>query len=115
MGSFPCSGCGACCRMVMGRAKTILAEYNDIHTRPDGSCEKYDLATKRCTIYETRPLICRVDDLRPEGTTVADWHAEVEAYCDVTHRIVYGVERERGVECMHEEKPPSIQLWLQIC
>ena len=39
--TFPCERCGACCRAV--------------------KCDK--LVMNRCTIYDTRPLICRVDDI----------------------------------------------------
>ena len=30
--------------------------------RPDGVCKHLDEATNLCTIYDSRPLICRVDE-----------------------------------------------------
>ncbi|WP_415667349.1 YkgJ family cysteine cluster protein [Zymomonas mobilis] len=51
---FPCSRCGACCRHV------YRAEETRFLNRGDGICGHYDINSKLCSIYETRPLICRV-------------------------------------------------------
>ena len=52
---FPCERCGCCCRQV---GRTIwgkeMADEN-------GICQHLDQAHNLCTIYETRPDICRVD------------------------------------------------------
>lgn len=53
---FHCTKCGACCRSV---------GTNDIykHLADDtGICRYYDPKSRLCTIYEERPLICRVDE-----------------------------------------------------
>lgn len=52
--SFPCDRCGACCRHL-----ELSPLYKDLD-RGDGVC-KY-LSGNLCSIYETRPLLCRVDD-----------------------------------------------------
>ena len=52
---FPCYGCGMCCRMV------DVAEETRPLDRGDGICKHLDTDTNRCTIYEKRPDICRVD------------------------------------------------------
>jgi Fe-S-cluster containining protein len=51
---FPCSRCGACCRVVGD-----IPDFPE-PVREDGSCShlKPDFT---CAIYETRPLICQVD------------------------------------------------------
>ncbi len=49
---FLCSGCGACC-MVAGYSKLLP-------DRGDGACA-YLNEKNQCSIYETRPDICRVD------------------------------------------------------
>lgn len=49
---FPCKGCGECCRHVNGQ---------DALDRGDGTCRYYDDASRQCTVYETRPLACNVD------------------------------------------------------
>ncbi|MBQ9480439.1 MAG: YkgJ family cysteine cluster protein [Selenomonadaceae bacterium] len=53
---FDCERCGRCCRRV---GRTALGEDMALL---DGSCRYLDKATNLCTIYERRPLICRVDD-----------------------------------------------------
>lgn len=55
MSKFLCSGCGACCMMV--GANNLMPD------RGDGACEYLEKDNKTCSIYEDRPLLCRVDDL----------------------------------------------------
>lgn len=56
-GSFPCDKCGACCCHI----STIpeLQEYD----LGNGVCKFFDTSTKECKIYNTRPLVCRVDEM----------------------------------------------------
>lgn len=51
---FQCDRCGCCCRHL-----DLSEEYADLN-RGDGICRF--LEGNLCTIYETRPLKCRVDD-----------------------------------------------------
>lgn len=51
---FVCEKCGCCCRNL---SKSVLYAELD---RGDGIC-KY-LNGNLCSIYETRPLLCRVDE-----------------------------------------------------
>lgn len=53
--SFPCNKCGACCRHVN---RAIETQFLD---RGDGTCKNYDEIEKLCTVYDSRPDICRVD------------------------------------------------------
>jgi Fe-S-cluster containining protein len=53
--TFPCTQCGLCCRHVN------LSDQTQFLDRGDGACRYYDEAAKGCSIYETRPDICRVD------------------------------------------------------
>lgn len=53
---FPCTSCGECCRRVH------LSEQTAFLDRGDGVCRHFDDESKLCTIYETRPLVCRVED-----------------------------------------------------
>jgi len=50
---FPCSKCGSCCKRV-GQLKGILP------VKEDGSCGH--LVNNQCSIYESRPLVCRGRD-----------------------------------------------------
>ena len=55
-GCFHCDRCGLCCRKV-GRF-----EFMKAFDRGDGVC-KYLNENNLCSIYETRPTICNVDEL----------------------------------------------------
>lgn len=58
---FSCCCCGACCRslyMIPDLENTELSGF----CGPDGVCIYLDKNTNLCTIYEDRPLLCRVDD-----------------------------------------------------
>lgn len=47
--------------------------------RGDGTCRHYDEATKLCTIYDARPLCCRVEDYyRAYLTETIAWHDFVQ-------------------------------------
>lgn len=53
MSVFPCTSCGACCSSIEGI--DFLADYNN-----NGKCDM--LKNNRCTIYDSRPLLCRIDE-----------------------------------------------------
>ena len=53
---FPCERCGKCCRRV---GEVFFALHL---ARPDNVCKFLDEETNLCTIYETRPIFCRVDE-----------------------------------------------------
>lgn len=67
--SFPCTGCGACCRRV-GKIMDTIAEASDQNSQlyfpykwdETGKCEML-LPDNSCSVYENRPLICNVDKL----------------------------------------------------
>ena len=52
--TFPCSQCGACCRHL------DLSPLYAALDRGDGIC-RY-LTGNLCSIYENRPLLCRIDE-----------------------------------------------------
>ncbi len=47
--------CGLCCQNVNLAAETQFLD------RGDGTCRHYDGPSKKCSIYDIRPDICRVD------------------------------------------------------
>lgn len=53
---FECDKCGLCC---IGLDKNEATA--DLHNG-DGICKYLDLKTMLCTIYEERPIFCRVDE-----------------------------------------------------
>ena len=66
--SFPCSGCGACCRKIDRAVKNAKELDIDVDLSfpykwdEKGVCEM--LEDNKCKIYEDRPLLCRIDDLQ---------------------------------------------------
>jgi len=73
--TFPCSGCGGCC---------MVAASVGLPDRGDGACIHLDKENK-CSIYEDRPLICRVDELFEEidhGMTKEEWYDANKKSCN---------------------------------
>jgi Fe-S-cluster containining protein len=62
-GKWRCTGCGDCCRTLGNLNLRAWPELRALD-RGDGTCRFLDAAS-RCMIYETRPLLCRVDQTRP--------------------------------------------------
>lgn len=52
----------------------------------NGVCSKFDRETRECTIYEDRPMICRVDDFyhkyMKHQTDLKYWYAYNASMCD---------------------------------
>ncbi|GAA9045861.1 YkgJ family cysteine cluster protein [Helicobacter pylori] len=55
---FPCTFCGLCCKNITGIDEFVGFDASN------GVCKFLDLETNLCKIYESRPLICRVDEVR---------------------------------------------------
>jgi len=56
--TFPCTQCGACCR------QTTALKILGFETKRDGSC-KYLTPENKCSIYERRPRVCRIQSNYP--------------------------------------------------
>lgn len=54
---FSCSCCGACCLQL-----ELLGDFYRSLDRGDGVCCYFDEKTNLCTIYDKRPLYCRVEE-----------------------------------------------------
>lgn len=82
---YDCDQCGECCRHL-----NLSPLYQELD-RGDGVC-KY-LQGNLCSIYEKRPLLCRVDDsfdLFFQGTMSRDEYYRLnhEACCKIKNRII---------------------------
>lgn len=53
---FPCIACGQCCRNVH------LSPLTNYLSRGDGVCQYLDEDSNLCSIYEERPLVCKVEE-----------------------------------------------------
>lgn len=81
---FPCERCGECCRHVG------LSELYRNLDRGDGVCRylKGDL----CSIYQTRPLLCRIDEsynrfFSEEMTREEFYRANLQACSELKKKI----------------------------
>lgn len=82
--SFKCSGCGACCR-------ALTDDIGLPHF--DGHCVFLD--GNDCTIYENRPLVCKVDEY---------WRKAAKLY--VSRRRWYGINAAYCNELQEQEGLP---------
>ena len=67
--NFPCTGCGCCCRVISWADDVVVRDDPDHplyfpYTHKNGVCEK--LIDNKCSVYETRPMMCRIEESRPE-------------------------------------------------
>ena len=74
---FLCSKCGACC--------ILAGSLYGLPDRGDGACAYLD-DNDLCSIYEDRPLICRVSDLgktikKDKDGDLKDWYIESTKAC----------------------------------
>lgn len=87
--SFPCTGCGACCRRV-GFKMDILRMFDfPYQAKEDGSCEMLD--GNKCLVYENRPFICNVDKI---GEHFPDKKEFYNANIDACNRM----QEEDGID-----------------
>ena len=73
---FPCTKCGACCRNVKGLG---------LPCDDDGVCTNLIQDDNTCSMYEDRPLICRVRDYgksinKDKDGDLKDWYIENRSY-----------------------------------
>lgn len=55
MDKFPCTSCGLCCKNIH-----LVPKLQDFD-RGNGTC--IHLVDSKCSIYETRPQVCRIDEM----------------------------------------------------
>lgn len=93
MVTFKCDGCGLCCKHVnalydvpkgANKAFDELVEQFP-YKHDNGVCEKLDLTTNKCTVYDTRPTICQVVHtyhyIKP-NCSIEDWLIMNEESCE---------------------------------
>lgn len=86
---FDCYCCGACCRclgIIFGKDFELCD--------PDGVCKYLDRDTNLCTIYDDRPLLCRVDELYDSGyfdsygLTREEYYKLTRENCELLKKLV---------------------------
>lgn len=99
---FQCSACGICCKKVgqavkKAREESALRKGNvdartkavakfPFKTNAEGACSKLD-ENGKCTVYETRPDVCRVDKsfelfAKPHGISQAQFFEANAKLCN---------------------------------
>lgn len=82
MNPFPCTACGHCCRNVHLSEKTAFLD------RGDGVCRHLNTDTHLCSIYEDRPLVCRVEDYyKTHLTEQYTWDEFVRLNLQICHKL----------------------------
>ena len=101
---FPCVGCGACCAAVSHVPELVELGW----VLPNGVCRHLDTKTKKCSIYEDRPTVCRIDKVRPPLVKVESWHALNWNVCGYLHKQLLGSSIEKqGEKCTHAFPVPK--------
>ncbi|OBX50248.1 YkgJ family cysteine cluster protein [Moraxella nonliquefaciens] len=78
---FPCTACGLCCRRVH---MSDVTAYLD---RGDGICRHLDIKTNLCDIYDTRPLVCRVEAYYKTYLADTSWDGFVRLNLDICQKL----------------------------
>ncbi|EKB13683.1 TPA: YkgJ family cysteine cluster protein [Aeromonas veronii] len=82
---FKCDGCGHCCENL--QRNEVM---QDMHSG-DGICHFFNKVSRKCNIYENRPLVCRVDDyfrLHMVGSmSKSEYYKANIHYCDLIKKI----------------------------
>lgn len=79
---FPCTACGQCCKNVHRSEETKFLD------RGDGVCRNLNESTLLCTIYEDRPLVCRVEDYyKANLIDVYEWDEFVELNLQICNEL----------------------------
>jgi uncharacterized Fe-S cluster-containing radical SAM superfamily protein len=66
---------------------------------PDGRCRYYDRWAKQCTVYEGRPVGCRMTSTCPPTCSQEEWYEFMSHICDDAHMEVFGRPREHDGAC----------------
>jgi Fe-S-cluster containining protein len=85
---FECSKCGACCRIAGNFLKNVVHGF-PYKISDTGMCEK--LVGNECTVFETRPDICRseycYDHFFKDKITVKEYDELNVKACDLIRKI----------------------------
>lgn len=79
---FPCTACGKCCRNVGQSEQTAFLD------RGDGVCYHFNEQTNLCSIYENRPLVCRVEEYyKTYLSDIYEWDEFVKINLEICEKL----------------------------
>jgi uncharacterized protein len=123
--SFPCTRCGACCLNIgntVSEARNLppenITELGELYAAfpynfsSTGRCEMFDESIPGCSVYETRPDVCKVDYLyethyKQTGLTFEDYYL-FNAYCCNLLMDKFGIPAEKKVLFKIDDSPPFV-------
>jgi uncharacterized protein len=77
--TFPCTQCGCCCQHI----HIVLPIDFPYKVDSKGVCEKFNKSTKKCIIYDSRPLICNITELaKTLGKNIDDFYHQNILECN---------------------------------
>ena len=82
---FKCTCCGMCCRNL---DKSDV--YKDLD-RGDGTCKYLD--GNKCSIYDERPLLCRIDE---SYEVYFKKHYSLKEYYELNYSVCKKLQKEGG-------------------
>ncbi len=79
---FPCTACGKCCRRVNENPQGHFLD------RGDGVCRHLIEDTNLCSIYEMRPIICRIGDYyKKQFADIVSWDEFVKINISICRKL----------------------------
>jgi len=87
--SFKCSGCGCCCKRIKLVIDNLDIDFPYGYDE-NGVCDM--LVDNKCSVYETRPLICNVDELFKFSSITR------EEYYKINHDACNKMMEEDGID-----------------
>ncbi len=92
---FPCTSCGLCCQNI---SKVEELKAFDLG---NGICKYFDSLSNGCKIYDTRPDICRIDEMFKthyhQFFTKEDFYIENAKVCN-TLQEQYGLDNSYKIK-----------------
>lgn len=82
---FKCSFCGECCRN-LDKSNVYMSL-----DRGDGTCKYLD--GNKCSIYDKRPLLCRIDE---SYEVYFKEHYSIEEYYELNYSICKKIQNKGG-------------------
>lgn len=79
---FLCNSCGKCCQRVN------LSEQTRYLDRGDGVCQYFNETSNLCSIYHSRPLVCRVEEYyKKHFSHLYKWEEFIQMNLEICNKL----------------------------
>jgi Fe-S-cluster containining protein len=98
--SFPCTKCGACCKNISGFG---------LPTKPETTECLYLGENNECKVYDTRPDVCRIDDIYNKSFQNLDKDYFYKVTADSCNYLIdkEGIDPKFKIHIEYEEGKPN--------